>query len=94
MARGLRFWIKVVEGMFYTCSENKGADQFCGYHEADLRLCFRIYYNPPALLLPTVLVNIIVVVVYFYCRLHIRYPKFILVVKIVVSKRGIRHYIQ
>ena len=43
-------------------------------------------YNPPALLLPSVLVNIIVVVVYFYPRLRIRYPEFILVVIIVVSK--------
>ena len=41
-------------------------------------------YNSPALLLPTVLVNIIVVVVYFYPRLRIRYPEFILVVIIVV----------
>ena len=32
------------------------------------------------------MVNIIVVVVYFYHRLRIRYPKFILVVKIVVSE--------
>ena len=24
------------------CSENKGADQLCGYRKADLRLCFRI----------------------------------------------------
>ena len=43
-------------------------------------------YNPPALLLPTVLVNIIVVVVYFYPRIRIRIPEFILVVVIVVSK--------
>ena len=43
-------------------------------------------YNPPALLLPTVLVNIIVVVVYFYPRLRIRYPVFIFVVIIVVSE--------
>ena len=43
-------------------------------------------YNPPALLLPTVLVNIIVAVVYFYSRLRIRYPEFILVVIIVVSE--------
>ena len=43
-------------------------------------------YNPPALLLPTVLVNIIVVVVYFYPCLRIRYPEFILVVIIVVSE--------
>ena len=44
------------------------------------------YYNPPALLLPTVLVNIIVVVVYFYPRIRIRYPEFILVVIIIVSE--------
>ena len=29
-------------GLFYLCSENKGADQLRGYREADLRLCFRI----------------------------------------------------
>ena len=28
--------------MYYPCSENKGADQFGGYREADLRLCFRL----------------------------------------------------
>ena len=44
------------------------------------------YYNPTVLLLPTVLVNIIVVVVYFYPRLRIRYPEFILVVITVVSE--------
>ena len=37
MARGLKFRIKKVEGLYYICSENKGADR-----EADLRLCFRI----------------------------------------------------
>ena len=42
-------------------------------------------YNPPALLLPTVLVNIIVVIVFFRPRLRIRYPEFILVI-IVISK--------
>ena len=46
---------------------------------------FLFCYNPPTLLLPIVLVNIIVVVVYFHSRLRIRYPEFILVVKIVVS---------
>ena len=40
---------------------------------------------PPALLLPTVLVNIIIVV-YFYPRLRIRYPEFILVVILMVSE--------
>ena len=42
MAKGLKFWIKKVESLPYLCSENKGADQLCGYREADLRLCFRI----------------------------------------------------
>ena len=32
--------------MYYTSSENKGADQLCGYREADLRLCFRVCKNP------------------------------------------------
>ena len=27
MARGLKFWIYVVEGLYYPYSENKGADQ-------------------------------------------------------------------
>ena len=46
MARGLKFRIKKVEGMFYLCSENKGADRLRGYREADLRLCFRICKKP------------------------------------------------
>ena len=49
--------------------------------------CCKSDYNPPALLLPAVLVNIIVIVVYFYPRLRIRlYPEFILVVIIMVSE--------
>ena len=40
MARGLKFRIYKVEGLYYLSSENKGADQL---READLRLCFRIY---------------------------------------------------
>ena len=32
--------------MYYPCSENKGADQLCGYRTADLRLCFRICKKP------------------------------------------------
>ena len=31
-----------MEESYYLCSENKGADQFRGYCEADLCLCFRI----------------------------------------------------
>ena len=42
MARGLKSRIYEVEGLYYPCSENKGADQLRGYREADLRLCFRI----------------------------------------------------
>ena len=42
MARGLKFRIKDEEGLYYPCSENKGADQLRGYREADLRLCLRI----------------------------------------------------
>ena len=41
IARGLKFRIKKVEGLYYLCCENKGADQLRGYREADLRLCFR-----------------------------------------------------
>ena len=46
MARGLKFRIYEVEGLYYLCSENKGADQPRGYREADLRLCFRICKKP------------------------------------------------
>ena len=46
MARGLKFRIQKVEGLYYLCSENKGADQLRGYREADLRLCFRICKKP------------------------------------------------
>ena len=41
-ARSLKFQIKEEEGLYYPCSENKGADQLRSYCEADLRLCFRI----------------------------------------------------
>ena len=43
-------------------------------------------YNFTALLLPIVLVNFIVIVVYFYPRLRIRYPELILDVIIGVSE--------
>ena len=46
MTRGLKFCIQEVEGLYYLCSENKGADQLRGYREADLRLCFRICKKP------------------------------------------------
>ena len=42
MAKDLKFCIKEVEGMYYLCSENKGADQLRGYREADPHLCCRI----------------------------------------------------
>ena len=46
MARGLKFWIEVIEGLYYLYSENKGADQLRSYCAADLRLCFRICKKP------------------------------------------------
>ena len=42
MTRDLKFQIYKVEGLFYLCSKNKGADQLRRYREADLRICFRI----------------------------------------------------
>ena len=42
IARGLKFRIQKVEGLYYLCSENKGADQLRSYREADLCFCFRI----------------------------------------------------
>ena len=46
MARSFKFRIYEEEGLYYLCSENKGADQLRGYREADLRLCFRICKRP------------------------------------------------
>ena len=40
----LEFWnFLEVEGLYYPCSENKGADKLSGYCAADLCLCFRKY---------------------------------------------------
>ena len=41
-ARSLKFWDYIEVELYYPSSENKGADQLCGYREADLRLCFRL----------------------------------------------------
>ena len=49
MARGLKFRILGLEGLYYPCSENKGADQLRGYRDADLRHCFRICKKPVCL---------------------------------------------
>ena len=46
MARGLRFCIDEVEGLYYPCSENKGTDQLRGYRKAELRLCFPTCKKP------------------------------------------------
>ena len=46
MARPLKFRINEVEGLYYSCNENKGADQLRSYREADPRLCFRISKKP------------------------------------------------
>ena len=45
VARGLKFRILEVDGLYYLYSENKGADQLRIYCAADLRLCFRICKN-------------------------------------------------
>ena len=45
LARILKFWIQEVEKLYYLCSENKSV-QLHGYHEADLRLSFRIFKKP------------------------------------------------
>ena len=42
MVRNLKFQTKEVEALYYLCSENKGADQMCGYRADDLQLCFCI----------------------------------------------------
>ena len=42
IARSFKFRMKKEEGLYYPCSENKGADQLRGNREAGLRLCFRI----------------------------------------------------
>ena len=44
MARGLKFRIEKVKGLYYLCSENKGADQLFDYRTADLRLFFSHNY--------------------------------------------------
>ena len=46
IARGLKFPIEKVEGLYYLCGENKGADQLRSYCAADLRLYFRICKKP------------------------------------------------
>ena len=48
MARGLKFRIQKEEGLYYPCSENKGADQLRGYRKDDLRLAYaknRFFHN-------------------------------------------------
>ena len=46
MARSLKFRTKEEEELYYPCGENKGANQFRGYRQASLRLCFRLGKNP------------------------------------------------
>ena len=46
MARGFKFQVQKVEGLYFPCSKNKGADQLRVHCEADLRLCFRLNKNP------------------------------------------------
>ena len=39
IARGSKFCMNEVEGLYYLCSENNGADQLRIYYKADLHLC-------------------------------------------------------
>ena len=43
MAGGLKFRVLIEKGLYYPCSENKGADQLRSYCAADLRLCFCVF---------------------------------------------------
>ena len=43
LARGLEFQIKEVDGLYYLCNKNNGADQLCEYHAADLCFGFCIH---------------------------------------------------
>ena len=42
VARGLKSQMKKEEGLYYSCSENEGADQLRRNSKADLCICFRI----------------------------------------------------
>ena len=42
LARGYTIPNQKVEGLFYLCIENKGANQLCGYC-TNLHICFRIF---------------------------------------------------
>ena len=43
MTRGLQSRNQEEEGLYYLCSENKGADQLRSLRAADPRLCIRKY---------------------------------------------------
>ena len=42
IAKSLKFLMNEEEGLYYSCSENKGTDQLRDYRKADLRLWFCI----------------------------------------------------
>ena len=39
MFKGLKFLIKIEEGMYYLCRDNNGGDQLHGHHASGLRIC-------------------------------------------------------
>ena len=43
MARGLKFRILNVEGLYYLCSENNGADQLRGYYFTMKLICILVF---------------------------------------------------
>ena len=55
--------------MYYTCGENKGADQLRGDREADLRLCFKCWFSHDAAHL--------FLSVIMYCRIFDNFCQFV-----------------
>ena len=45
MTRNFKFRFKKEMNLYYSCSNNKGADQLCSYFTADMCLCFFIGNN-------------------------------------------------
>ena len=48
--RSLKIWIQEEEKLYYSCSENKGADQLRSYCEVELLFCFRTGKTPAQLI--------------------------------------------
>ena len=67
MARGLKFRILKVNGLYYLCSENKDADQLRGDREANLRLCFSHMQNVGFLIMRLIYGRVAILVMWQGC---------------------------